>query len=229
MTKEKRNEYMREYKRKNKEKIAERNKIYNDKNKEKRKEYYEDNKDVILDKQKEYYDDNKECIREKQKEYNATHKELKSKKSKEWYEKNKERIKEKQKELYQENKEYIIKRNCAYRDNRLKNDPTFKLIYSIRTRTRLAIKEYSLTKNKSTMKMLGCDKITLMEHLQQTAIQYDPNFNIYDYDGSQYHIDHIKTFADVQKGLYTIEEVCHYTNLQILPSEINLAKGGLSW
>jgi hypothetical protein len=39
----------------------------------------------------------------------------------------------------------------------------------------------------------------------------------------------MKTFADVNKGIYTIEEVCHYTNLQILPAKINLSKNGKSW
>jgi hypothetical protein len=46
---------------------------------------------------------------------------------------------------------------------------------------------------------------------------------------NMYHIDHIKTFSDVSKGVYTLEEVCHYTNLQILPAEINLSKSGTSW
>ena len=79
------------------------------------------------------------------------------------------------------------------------------------------------------MKMLGCDKETLMNHLQSTGEMYDPNFNIYDYDSTRYHIDHKKTFADVQNGIYTLDEVCHYTNLQILPAEINLSKSGTSW
>ena len=79
------------------------------------------------------------------------------------------------------------------------------------------------------MELLGCDIKTLHEWLQWSGEQYDHNFNIDTYDSSIFHVDHIKTFADVQKGIYTLEEVCHYTNLQILPADVNLSKGANSW
>lgn len=123
-----------------------------------------------------------------------------------------------------------INYSIKYQLNRRKNDPMYNTIHLIRERTRKAIKKYkSLSKESSTMKMLGCDKETLMNHLQATGILYDPNFDIYNYDSSLYHIDHIKTFADVSKGIYTLEEVCHYTNLQILSAEVNRYKSGNSW
>jgi len=152
---------------------------------------------------KKYREDNKDKIKESKKQYR---------------ENNKDKIKEYQKE-YQKD----------YWANRSKVDPFFKLTKYIRSRTTNAVRLYSLSKNNSTMKMLGCDKNTLMEHLQKTGEQYDSNFNVYDYDSTLYHIDHIKTFEDVSKGIYTLDEVCHYTNLQILPSDINLSKGGNSW
>lgn len=172
--------------------------------------------------------------KEERKEYNRQYREKNKDYHKEYYETNKSKYKE----YYQENKEEIKskskKRNRTeyqrkYRYERIHNDSMFKIIVYIRDRTRNAIKNTNIRKNNSTLKMLGCDKITLMEHLQQTAIQYDSNFNIYDYDSTLYHIDHIKTFEDMLKGIYTLDEICHYTNLQILPAEMNLSKGGNSW
>lgn len=258
MTKEERKEYMKMYREKNKEKIKEtrdkyldkhkekikeHGKLYREQNKEKRKEYrrfyYEQNKNMGFKEKhtkqrKKYYDNNREQIIENSKLY---------------YSQNKEKIKnknntteclEKRKEYrrfyYEQNKEYLkaYRKNNNHKTNmkqkeRIKTDPMFKLIRLIRSRTLKAVKYYNLSKNSGTMKMLGCDKNTLMEHLQKTGEIYDSNFNVYNYDSCIYHIDHKKTFVDVQKGIYTLEEVCHYTNLQILPAEMNLSKGGVSW
>ncbi len=137
---------------------------------------------------------------------------------KQYRELNKEKIKEYQKEYHK-----------TYHAERRKNDSEYRIIQNIRNRTRQAITQYTLLKNTPTRKMLGCDKNTLLEWLQKSGEQYDPNFNIETYDANLYHIDHIKTFADVKEGIYTLEEVCHYTNLQILPAELNLSKGGNSW
>ena len=147
--------------------------------------------------------------KEKQKEYMKKYREENKEKRKQYLEKNKEQIRE-----YQKNR---------------RNDPWIKLTTNIRNRTTKAVLRSNISKNNSTMKMLGCDKNTLMDHLQKTGELYDPNFNIYDYDTSLYHVDHIKTFEDVSKGIYTLEEVCHYTNLQILPADINRLKSGTSW
>lgn len=107
--------------------------------------------------------------------------------------------------------------------------PHEKIYNRIRARLRLAIKSIGIRKTRGTFDFLGCDHITLMEWLQWSGEVYDPNFNILDYDTDMYHIDHIKTFEDVSKGIYTLEEVAHYTNLQVLPATINESKGGNSW
>jgi hypothetical protein len=190
-----------------KERKRERNKKYRDKNKDKREEYIEKNKDKIKEYHKNYNKNYERKDIEKRKEYHKTYERKDIEKRKEY------------------NREYYRE----YERNRKFSDPFFKMIRNIRSRTTQAVKKYSLSKTSGTMKMLGCDKNTLMGHLQKTGELYDSNFNVYDYDSSLYHIDHKKTFQDVQKGIYTLEEVCHYTNLQILPSEINLSKGGMSW
>ena len=211
MTKEEQKEYNKKYNEDNKYKI-----------KKSRKQYRENNKEKIKESAKKYRENNKEKINEyreankyKRKIYNKTYRDSKK-------DKNKPLIPKQQK---QKNKKQEVERVLYKR----KTDPIYNMMYKIRERTRKAVKRNNISKNSSTMKMLGCDKNTLMEHLQKTGELYDPNFNVYDYDGNKYHIDHKKTFADVQNGIYTLEEVCHYTNLQILPAEINLSKGGNSW
>jgi hypothetical protein len=152
------------------------------------------------------------------------------------YHKNKEHYKLYGKEYRENNPDKLKNKRLKYksRKNELQkyhyhSNGVYKVIQNIRSRLGYAFKSVGYTKIKSTLECIGCDYETLMEHLQNTGEIYDSNFNVYDYDSSLYHIDHKKTFADVQKGIYTLDEVCHYTNLQILPADINLSKGGNSW
>ena len=95
MNKERKKEYMKEWREKNKDKIKEYNEKNHDKKLKRQKEYRENNKDKI----KEYNEKNKEKIREQKKEYHEKNKDEISKKQKEYYEKNKETKREKYKEL----------------------------------------------------------------------------------------------------------------------------------
>jgi len=159
------------------------------------------------------------------KKYYAEHKEKAKADAKQYRDENKEKHNKQKREHYYKNRDTIYQK----KKDRLNTDSEFRLINSIRNRTRLAVKELTLSKDSTTTQMLGCDKRTLMEWLQWSGELYDTSFNIYNYSGEQYHIDHIKTFEDVAKGIYTMAEVCHYTNLQMLPADINLLKGGTSW
>lgn len=212
--KERRNEAQKRYAIKNKEKIKKYRESVKENDKEYQKKYKDENFDTLKTYKNSWYEKNKERLKIKNKEYREA---------------NKDKIKHTDKAYREANKDKIRNQKRSYKQNKFATDPFFKIMSNIRTRTGHAIKRYNLSKNSSTMKMLGCDKNTLMDHLQKTGELYDSNFNVYDYDSNFYHIDHKKTFADVQKGIYTIEEVSHYTNLQILPADINLLKGGTSW
>jgi len=87
-SKEKRKEYDRQYREKNKERIAEKQKEYREKNKEQRaeyrKEYREKNKEQILEKNKEYYEKNKEQRAKYRKEYVKTEQGKKVKRISSW-------------------------------------------------------------------------------------------------------------------------------------------------
>jgi hypothetical protein len=174
------------------------------------KKYREENKDKII----EWRKNNKEKLLLDGKEY---------------YQNNKEKRIDQAKQYYVENKDKIINTKRIYAKNKYHTDTSYKLMKLIRRRTRLAIQKFGLHKTKSTMEYLGCDHKTFIEWLQWSGETYDPNFNIHNYDSSLYHIDHIKTFVDAEKGIYTFEEVAHYTNLQILPADVNISKGGNSW
>ena len=173
------------------------------------------------------------------KEYRDTHKKERAKYNRQYRIDNIDRCKSNAKQYYIDNKEHIHKQHQLYRDTHKKEsyeyqrkfllDPTNNIIHKIRGRTSMGIARLGITKSYSSLTYLGCDSLTLLEWLQWSGERYDPNFNILDYDGQEYHIDHIKSFEDVKKGIYTLDEVTHYTNLQILTATENLSKGGTSW
>jgi len=88
------------------------------------------------------------------------------------------------------------------------------------------IKNFNITEQDKFIDIIQCDANTFMEHLQATAINNGYiDFNIYHYDSKKYHIDHIKPFKLFLNGDATLEEICHYTNVQILSAYDNLIKG----
>ena len=80
------------------------------------------------------------------------------------------------------------------------------------------------------MNLLGCSLKFLKEYLQQTAIQNGYlDFNINDYSGKEYHIDHIIPCSSFNLSKEEEQRKCfHWSNLQILSSTQNLKKGSLT-
>ncbi len=208
-------ERKKQYYQDNKERRNEHSKQYYQDNKERKKQYYQDNKERIQERKKQYYQDNKERIQE----YNQDNKERIQERKKQHYQDNKEQ----RKQYTQDNKERIQE----LANERYKNDHQYRLKCNIRSRLRSAVRKFDLKKSKKTLDYLGCTIQELMEHLQKTAIDNGyTDFNIYDYDGEEYHIDHIKPFKAVHDGVSTLDEVCHYSNLQILLADTNRIKSG---
>ena len=81
---EKRKEYDREYRQKNKDKIAEQMKEWRLKNKDKRLEYQKEYREKNKDKVKEYYQTYKEYHKEYQKKYSKTEQGIKSTRISSW-------------------------------------------------------------------------------------------------------------------------------------------------
>lgn len=172
------------------------------------------NKARLKAKKKKHYIDNK-------KQYNET--------AKLYRENNKEKIKL-QKQLYrQNNREKILAKKKAYRlankdkynsyrNNRLKNDPQFKLGIILRSRLRMALnKKY---KSGSAVNDLGCSISELQVYLES---KFQPGMTWNNH--GEWHIDHIKPLAAFDlSDRKQLLEACHYTNLQPLWAKDNLSK-----
>ena len=212
---EKNKERKKEYKEKNKEKFREYQKEYYENNKERRKEYdkeyRENNKEKLKEYIKKYQKNNKEKLKEYQKEYQKNNKEKLKEYNKEYYENNKER----RKEYCENNKEKINK----YYRNRRKEDELFAVTCRCRRRIQNFIKKSGYKKTSKTFEMIGCTPEQLVEHLHKTW--YD-NYGT-EYNGEPVHIDHIipLSSAKTEEDIY---KLCHYSNMQYLKPEDNLAK-----
>jgi len=173
-----------------------------------KKKYYEENKDCFKKSHKIYADKNKDKIRE----YRIIYEE-----------ENKDKIKSRNKEYYLKNKKEIAKKYANWRKNKLKNDPFFKLKYSINNSIRRGFRRSKFNKNSKTIDILGCTYSEFREYLE---LKFEPwmNWNNYGlYDGSEglgWDLDHIipTSSATTEKELIKLN---HYTNFQPLCSYIN--------
>jgi hypothetical protein len=112
-----------------------------------------------------------------------------------------------------------------YRRNRRKTNTTVMIRDNLRRRVNKALSHN--IKSKHTLELLGCSLDELKVHLQETAIKNGyKDFNINDYSGDDYHIDHIRpcSFYDLSKSEEQ-SECFHYTNMQILSASKNEQKG----
>lgn len=214
-------------------------------NKDKKKEYdrkrYENNKELINEKNKEYYEKNKNIIILQQKDYSKKYYQLNkdniADKHKNWMEENKEKRKEYLKKYREENKEkrkeYLKKykeehkeKRNKYVRNRMKNDPTFKFISSVRSLINGSLKRMKYPKNNKTEEILGCTFIEFKLHLES---QFEPWMNwenkgnpkdgIYEPNKS-WDIDHIIPIT-VALTEDEIIKLNHYTNLKPMCSFYN--------
>lgn len=218
-------EYQETYRNSHKELIAERDKKYRKKNadkiRENRAKYYEKNKEQFHQKHKEYYEKNADKIKEYQRQYREDNAEKVFIRRKLYREKNAEIIKQRKKEYAQTHREHIN----AYYYAKLQNDQLFKLKSQIRNLIGVSLRARGYGKESSTAKILGCDYETFFKHLQDTwLVNYGTKWN-----GEPYHIDHIVPLATA-KTRQDVLDLCHYTNLQMLKPEDNLAKkDSLTW
>lgn len=175
------------------------------------KEYYRKNRIKRINYQKNYYSDNKENILDYQKEYT---------------EKNKEIIKNKQKQYRNKNKIKASIYHKEYMRNQIKINSNFRLLSNLRNRIRAAIKQN--IKSDFTKNLLGCSIEQLKNHLQQTAINNGyKDFDINNYNGKDYHIDHVVPCSSFDLSKKEQQRTCfNFKNLQILTAKENLEKSG---
>ena len=142
----------------------------------------------------------------KKKAYNEANKEEIAAKKKAYYEANKEEIAAKAKVYVEANK----KKRTAYDTERRNTDPLFKLKGDIRNMINKSFKRQGYSKKSKTADILGCSFEELESHLGEKT--------------SNDHTDHIipLTWAITEDEIYTLN---HYSNLQLLTAEENIAKG----
>jgi hypothetical protein len=161
------------------------------------------------------------------KAYKEANKERAKENARKWKERNPTRRKEND----IANKEYIAKRNAEYFQRvkekraelareKYRNDPMHALKCRLRLRTRLAIQAKGFTKKSRIRQILGCDDVTLKNHIEALfteGMSWD--------NRGEWHVDH-----KIPLALATTEEellqLCHYSNLQPLWAADNFAKGG---
>jgi hypothetical protein len=198
---------------------------------------------------KKYYIDHKEELKKYKKQYAIDHPEV----IKKYYIDHKEEIIEKRAQKYIEKREVLLETSRIYRINnpeviknyrethredaalyrknnknksaersrkRYSEDAYFKFTVNLRNRINGLIKD---KKNHSTH-LIGCTKDFILKHLQQTAIQngyYE--FDINNWDGKKYHLDHIipcAAFKDLQEEVQ--QKLCfEWRNYQMLLSDEN--------
>jgi hypothetical protein len=201
---QKRKEYLKEYRKKNKEKI---------------KEYRNQRKEINNNYHKEYEEKNKESLQQYRKTYREKNKEKNIKYLKEYYLNNKE----KSKAYRKENIDRVRLNKRTNHTQRIKTDPLYKLTHNVRGLIRQSIIRNQFTKKTSTIKILGCSYDEFKNHIEnhfepwmnwENYGKYNGEFN-YGWD-----IDHIipSSSAKCEEDVYKLN---HYTNLQPLCSKIN--------
>jgi len=136
----------------------------------------------------------------------------------------KENNKEYNKIYYQENKEKVKELVKIYSRNKRNTDPIFKLKKNIRTLICNSFKRQEFSKSSRTFNILGCTHDEFENYLFSNAQERYPDFTPEDYlITGKYHIDHIKPLSLASTEQEVIQ-LCHYTNLQILTAEENMAK-----
>jgi hypothetical protein len=137
--------------------------------------------------------------------------------NKKYYERDKEKRAKEQTERWKNDADFR-KRRSTHAMNRRKTDPNYRLIETLRDRTRKSIiKEY---KNTKTIDLLGASIDDVRKHIESLWL---PNMNWENHGIKGWHIDHIIPLSSCENEEQMIE-LCHYTNLQPLWAIDNLKK-----
>jgi hypothetical protein len=207
---EKRKQYLKEYREKNRKELLEKKRIFNDnpENKIKAKEYREKNKEKLKERYVKYYESKKNDIIENNKKY---------------YVDNKDKVLERTKKYRKENIGVIRLRKSKYERDRNKRDPLYRLKTSIRSIICAAFRKKGYSKKTKTHLILGCSFDEFKNHIENQFEGWMCWDNRGLYNGTEkygWDIDHIIPL----RTAITEEDVIrlnHYTNLRPLCSYYN--------
>lgn len=131
--------------------------------------------------------------------------------------KTEEHRKQYQRSYYEANKDVIISRWISAKREYMK-DPLFRLKESVRARVNKALKSRNHRKTSTTFDMIGCDPAHLALHIES---QFPAGMTWG--NRSKWHVDH-KVPLSIARSKEELVLLCHYSNLQPLWSEENMAK-----
>lgn len=207
MTKEQRNAYMREWKKKNREKVSEQNKKYREANREKVKAYHKEwrdsNREHLNEQQREKYKENPQAFKERKDRYVESHL---------------EKVKESRMRYNRENRE----KRSAYERNKRQSDPVYRFRSSSTSLISQYLRKYGYKGGKRIWEVIGCDFNSFLEYITS---QFKEGMTIENYghkDGC-WNIDHIIPICTAKTD-EDLERLNHYTNLRPMWSSENYKK-----
>lgn len=196
-TKEERNAYMKEWRKKNKEKIKAQNKKYRETHKEEikatHKEWRDKNRERLNEQQKARYKENPQMFKDSKARYIASHE---------------EQVKESRARYKAENRQ-----KCTdYQRTKRQTDPIYRFRSSFVHLMSLYRKRTGYTGGKGTWEMVGCDFETFLVHIQS---QFEEGMTMENYGHGEgcWNIDHIIPIS-AAKTDEDVERLNHYTNLR---------------
>ena len=147
--------------------------------------------------------------------------------NKAYYETHKESLKEASKNYQKREKKRVMERKKRYVKQRIKSDSFFRLNRNYRRSCLRAFESISQKKNTQSLKLLGLKTWEeLAKHLESQFYNHPDTGEEMTFDNHGFygwHIDHIIPL-DSAKTEEDVIKLCHYTNLQPLWAEENLAK-----
>ena len=114
------------------------------------------------------------------------------------------------------------KKNSKYMMEYIKKNIQAKIAQNVRIRIGSFLKKRGIHYSESLSKLVGCSREELISHIEST---FKPGMTWENYGMHGWHVDHIKPLAKFNLNTEKErEKACHYTNLQALWAEENIAK-----
>lgn len=190
------------------------------------KQYKSDNSEAVRDSAKRFYAKHRGTVRAREKQRYLQSRNKVLERNKRWRVKNREAIHAYRKRHYAANRQKVNTAISKYKKRRMQIDPGFKLRDRLCKRVQFALKRYLVgakaRKATGSMKLIGADMDWLMAWLE---VQFKLGMTWENY-GSVWHVDHVQPCASFDLNDSQQQKLCfHWTNLQPLFAEENLAKG----
>ena len=190
-------------------------------------EYYQmtkvERKETINENRRRCHEINKNIENEKSRQYKIKNSENIKKYNKEYRENNKDKVKLLSKEYRENNKDKVKEYQKLYINNRLENDPLFKIKHYLRCMIRKHFNRGGYSKISKTQEIIGCSFEEFKLYIESKFEDWMTweNRGLYNGDLNYgWDIDHIIPVSS-GKTQEDIIRLNYYTNLQPLCSHIN--------